>query len=430
MEETVSTLLKHDSTLEEIRVYVKGLNKSSYSQAELNDIFANLDALAIDSYNFTYGANLLARNITKDFAVMLNDYLEAYEHHDSRCNCSYAFVSYYLLAYYYREYEEMTKLKKLIPRYDDLFHQYALTHQIRGRLLRRQKGQRREALDCDLQAMRILEERHIENIGVNVTYASTVSLALENSENFINDDDVKRSICSVRQAIHINPLYGKYNYLLAKLLMFDVLRHEDNHTYEECIEIIMEAKELLRKAIELEDAQTVAYASQVIEFKSYMRQADWILSEIRMVKAAKKQALDAEKFVHDRFTETKERVDELFESTKLEINEKFESSQIKVNEQFNINQEKVNEQLKQMQNKYMEILAVFVSVVSIIMVVVSMLTNKFSSIQLIIALIVMNACVLAVYATFLILLKKVEKKYVVTLVASLLIVLAMFILVA
>lgn len=430
LEERASVIMNQNSTLDEIKACIKELSKPPYSQSDLDKVFANLVALEIDSYSFTYGANLLARNITKDDAVALNDYLEAYERHDSKCNDSYAFVSYYLLAYYYREYEEMAKLKKLIPRYDDLFPQYALAHQIRGRMLRRQKGQGRKALDCDLQAMRILEEKHIENIGVSVTYASTVSLALENSETFINDTDVKKSIDSVRQAININPLYGKYDYLLAKLLMFDLLRHEDDFTYDECIDIIMEAKELLRKAIELEDSQTVAYASQVIEFKSYMRQADWILSEIRMLKGAKKQASDAEKVVQERISETKERVDELLKTTKAEIAEKFETNQKKVNDQFNANQEKVTEQLNQMQNKYMEILALFVSVVSVVMVFIDMLSNKFSSVQLIIALVAMNTCVIAVYAVFLILLKKVEKKYIITLFISLLILIAMFILVA
>ena len=170
---------------------------------------------------------------------------------------------------------------------------------------------------------------HIDNIGVWVTYASTVSLALENNEAYVSDDDITRSIDSVTHAIQLNPLYGKYNYLLAKLLMFDVLKHEYCHTYEHCIDIIMEAKELLRKAIELEDAQTVAYASQVIEFKSYMRQADWILSEIRMLKAARKQATDAEEGVQTKITEFQKKVDNLFEErpakkSQVEISKLYE----------------------------------------------------------------------------------------------------------
>lgn len=417
--EGVVPVLTSNSTIDDIRQYIAALSESAYSPTGLDEIFANLFALEIDTYSFTYGANLLARNITKDFANILNNYLEAYEHQQPGYICPYAFISYYLLAYYYREYEEMAKLKKLIARYDDVFQQYALTHQIRGRLLRRQKGQGRKALDCDLQAIQILEDKHIENIGVWVTYASTVSLALENNESYVNDDDITRSIASVTHAIKINPLYGKYNYLLAKLYMFDVLKHEESHTYEDCIDIIMEAKELLRKAIELEDTQTVAYASQVIEFKSYMRQADWILSEIRMLKAARKQ-----------FDETTHNIDKKFEESGQAVDNLLKSTTSEINNQFNENREKVNDQLNQMQNKYMEIFAIFVSVVSIIVVVIDMLSNTFSNVQLIVTIVAMNACVLAVYSVFLILLRKVEKKYIVTLFVSLLIVIAMFLIVA
>jgi len=439
--EGVVPVLTSNSTIDDIRQYILALSESAYSLTGLDEILANLFALEIDTYSFTYGANLLARNITKDFANILNNYLEAYEHQQPGYICPYAFISYYLLAYYYREYEEMAKLRKLVARYDDVFQQYALTHQIRGRLLRRQKGQGRKALDCDLQAIQILEDKHIENIGVWVTYASTVSLALENNESYINDDDIARSITSVTHAIQINPLYGKYNYLLAKLFMFDVLKHEESHTYEDCIDIIIEAKELLRKAIELEDTQTVAYASQVIEFKSYMRQADWILSEIRMLKAARKQAVDAERGVQEKISEFQKNVNILFDDTKQNIDEKFEksgqavdtllqSTKLEINSQFNENREKVNDQLNQMQNKYMEIFAIFVSVVSIIVVVIDMLSNNFNNVQLIVTIVAMNACVLAVYSVFLILLRKVEKKYIVTLIVSLLIVLAMFLIVA
>ena len=437
----VVPVLTPNSKAEDIRQYIAALSESAYSQVGLEEIFSNLFALEIDTYNFTYGANLLARNITQDFADILNNYLEAYEHQQPGYLCHYAFISYYLLAYYYREYEEMVKLGKLVARYDDVFQQYALTHQIRGRLLRRQKGQGRNALDCDLQAIQILKDKRIENIGVWVTYASTVSLALENNASYVEDDDITHSIESVIQAIHINPLYGKYNYLLAKLYMFEVLKHEESYTYEYCIDKIMEAKELLRKAIELEDTHTVAYASQVIEFKSYMRQADWILSEIRMLKAARKQAIDAERGVQEKISEFQKRVEKLFGDTNHEIDEKFKNSgrdvdellkstKSEINSQFKENREKVNDQLNQMQNKYMEIFAIFVSVVSIIVVVIDMLSNDFSSIQLIVTIVTMNACVLAVYSVFLILLRKVQKKYIITLIVSLLAVLAMFLMAA
>lgn len=407
MGENAPTLLNEYSTLEEIEAYIKSLNESLDAQTDMNTIFENLDSVVIDSYNFTYTANLIARKISENFAIRLNNYLEAYERDNLTYNRDYAFISYYLLAYFYREYEDMTSLKKLVIRYNELFSTYALSYQIRGRLLRREKGRRQEALDCDLQAMRMLEQKQIENIGVNVTYASTVSLALENNEDFIDNSDVEKSIDIVKQAILMNPRYGKYNYLLAKLLMFNLLRNEKQHEYAECIDITIDVKELLRKAIELENPRTDAYASQVIEFKSYMRQADWVLSEIRMMKSARQQAENMDKEIQKK------------------INKQFGENQEKIDKQFSENQERINEKLSLMQDKYMEILALFVSIVTIIMtVIISTVSNRFTNIQIVMTIVIMNACVVATYSVFLILLKKVEKRYINILVISLIVVLA------
>lgn len=387
----MANILNKNSSLSDITNYIRNYKQPPFSATDIIPLLDNLCNLEIDSYSFSFGANTASRTISKDIITHLEKYLESYRRGYKNYVFNYAFSAYYLLSYYYREYEKMVQLEKLIAQYEDIFLQYALTYQIRGRLLRR-NGNGKEALKCDLKAMSILDNKNIQNLGVSITYASTVSIALENREEYINKDDIDKSFKAVEDAMQLNPKYAKYSYLMAKLMMFALQFDTKDYEYAYCKQCISESKELLRKSIELEDEKSDAYMSHVIEYKSYMRQADLILAEIRMSIQMKQQSNEAADSIAADFKNA---------------------------------QKEVDNKLHQTQNRFLEILALFVSVVAIIMVVIGMFSNQFTITQTIATIIVMNVCVIAVYSAFLILLhKKIMARYVISILLCVLIILA------
>ncbi len=398
-------VLNKNSSRKDISDYVKEFNqRCSFTQLDLDELLTNLVHLEIDTYNFSIGANTAAKTINKSIVLELENYMKAFytKENKSQEDSDKAFCAYYLLTYYYRIYEKMDKLSTAITLYQSYFEQresqYALAYQIRGRYLRR-RGDGSKALDYDRKANELLKKKHIDNIQVGITNASTISIALENRENYITKDDITEAISVVQRAIIGNAEYAKYHYLHAKLKMFSILYKNDNEGLAgiDYVTEIKEAKESLRTAIELEDTKADSYATSISEYKTYLRSADLVLAEIRLTNKIKNIELRQNDIIKTRF-------DRSFQET-MTVLQKTEK--------------KVDEKIKEAQDKYLEILAVFVSIVAIIMVVIGTFSQKFSSTQILIIIIGMCLGILAVYATFLIMLKKtVKMKYIVTLISS------------
>lgn len=369
-----------------IKRYLAQFNtKLPFTNDDLADLLEKLTSTIVETYNYSVNANMAAKTVDKSIVPLLERYLRSYkdEHPDASPTIastedSKAFTAYYLLVYYYREYEKMDKLADAIAMYQECFaDSFALAHQIRGRYLRR-IGREEEALEEDRSAKRLLAEKGISNIAVDVTYASTISLLLEKRERMIDPSEVKSSIDAVKKAISVRRDYPKYPYLLAKLEMFSQINEFDNVVaYNQCRETIARSKENLRKAIELEDEYADYYAASVAEYKSYMRQADFILAEARLLNEIEKER-----------TALKHALDSRAEDVSKNIESRFVSQQ----------------------ERNFELLALFTSIVAIIVVAIGLFAKGYRIREVLFGIVVMNASVIAVYSTVLLLLGASRKR--------------------
>lgn len=387
-------VLKRNSAREDISDYIKRYSqRTKFTQEDLEELLVNLVQLEIDTYKFSIGANLAAKTIDKSIVIELEKYLSVFlaKEKKGKKSVDKAFCAYYLLTYYYRIYEKMDKFSNVIDLYQSFFEQreerYALAYQIRGRYLRR-RGDGSKALDYDRKAKELLEKKNIDNIQVSITNASTIAIALENRESYVTDEDIKSAINIVQKAIIGNQEYAKYYYLLAKLKIFSLLYKNDQGKLDgiDYIKEIKEAKELIRTAIELEDTKADSYATSISEYKTYLRSADITMAELQLT-----HKINSMEIEHKNMIETK----------------------------FKENNQETLEKIKNAQDKYLEILAIFVSIVSIIMVVIGSFSRDFSTTQILVITTGMCLGTLIIYSAFLIMLRKViEKKHIITLLLS------------
>ena len=398
-------VLNQNSSRKDISDYIKSFNQQNvFTQETLDELLVNLVQLKIDTYNFSIGANTAAKTINKSIVLELEKYMTNFYEKESKnhMDSDKAFCAYYLLTYFYRIYEKMDKLSNIIALYQSYFeqreNQYALAYQIRGRYLRR-RGDGSKALDYDRKASELLRKKHIDNIQVEITIASTISIALENRESYVTEDDINHALSIVQSAIISNAEYAKYHYLFAKLIMFSLLYKNDhkNLINVDYIEEIKKAKESLRTAIELEDTKADSYATSISEYKTYLRSADLVLAEIRLTNKIKEIEAIQINTIETKFNENNQQVRDLLQTTANEVDEK----------------------VKNAQDKYLQILAIFVSIVAIIMAVIGSFSKTFSTTQILVITIGMCLGILAVYSVFLIMLNKIiEKKYILILLVS------------
>lgn len=433
-------ILTPTSSRKDVASYINDFNsKAIFSQDTVSSLLDNLVRLGIDTYTFSIGANIAAQTIDKAIIGELEIYMNNFDATDPKSDSLYdtAFVAYYLLTYYYRIYEKMDKLSSAISKYHSYFEEktgkYALSYQIKGRYLRR-RGSGQEALAYDRRASELLKKRNIENIQVEITNASTISLALENRETYITENDIKDSISAVKKAIVINSNYPKYRYLYAKLIIFSLLFKNSNETLSEVdyTSEIKNAKELLRTAIELEDPNKDSYSTNISEYKTYLRAADLVLAEIRLTEFIKKEQETQIKSVAtriDQFELKNERTinmitsDMLQQITDLKVSteNKISSNQSKLNTEISNLKSTLDTQLKGAQDKYLEILGVVVSIISVLMVIIGTYSAKLSITSILIATFAMCVGVIGVYSAFLVLLReKIGKKYIILLLISIL----------
>lgn len=387
-------VLKRNSTREDISDYIKGYSQcTKFTQAGLEELLANLVQLEIDTYRFSIGANLAAKTISKSIVIELEKYLSVFfaKGKKGKKSVDKAFCAYYLLTYYYRIYEKMDKFLTAIDLYQNFFEQreeqYALAYQIRGRYLRR-RGDGSKALDYDRKAKELLEKKNIDNIQVSITNASTIAIALENRENYVTDEDIKSAMNIVQKAIIGNQEYAKYYYLLAKLKIFSLLYKNDHGKLDgiDYIKEIKEAKELIRTSIELEDTKADSYPTSISEYKTYLRSADITLAELQLTNKISSMEIEHKNMIETRFEK---------------------------------NNQETLEKIKNAQDKYLEILAIFVSIISIIMVVIGSFSRSFSTTQILVITTGMCLGTLIIYSAFLIMLRKeIEKKHIITLIFS------------
>lgn len=434
-------ILNKNSSRKDVSSYIENFNsRGSFSEDDIKELLENLVALEIDSYNFSIGANIASRTINKSIIVELEKYMAGFNANTKKNDEDYdnAFVAYYLLTYYYRTYEKLEAYSNALNLYQSYFEaqtdRYALAYQIKARYLRK-NGDGERALTYDRKAVELLKRKQIDNIHVRITLAATIAIALENRDIFISEKDIEDSFETVQNAIILNSEYAKYRYLWAKLKMFSLLYKNDRNQLNgiDYAREIRESKRLLRDAIELEDAKADAYPTSVIEYRSYMRAADLVLSEIKLTVKIKMIESTQNESIQQRFDSNRINTENDIRNTQNEISDKLEISKnamnlkidsVKDNFQTMLTDTKSSfeNQLKQSQEKYLEILGVIVSIVAVIMVVIGTYSAKLSITAILVATFGMSVGMIGVYSAFLILLKdQVGKKYIIFLITSIVI---------
>ena len=419
------TSLDKNSSRRDVLQYSKEFNnRLPFNEYDLEELLKSIAALEIDSYSFSIGANIASRTIDKSLVGLLENYMNSFCEKPTKTNTDYdyAFVAYYLLTYYYRTYEKLEKYSDVIRKYQAYFEEkplsYSLAFQIKARYLRK-KGEGKKALDYDRKAVELLKNKGVENIHVNITLAATIAIALENREPFITDQDITESIASANKAIMINSEYPKYKYLLAKLQIYSLLYNNDKDNLDgvDYSKVIIDSKKLLRDAIELEDAKADSYPSSVIEYRSYMRAADLVLSEIRLTNRIRTIQKEQTEYIQKRFDESQLNINNELNNTQnsfsqslnktiLEIKENINKESQESHNRIETAQQGFEKELKDTQERYLEILGVFVAIVAIIMVVVGTYSAQIALTSIIIATSCMCVGMIGVYSAFLILLRE------------------------
>lgn len=434
-------VLNRNSSRKDVSIYIKNFNsRENFSDDDIKELLENLVALEIDSYNFSIGANIASRTINKSIITELEKYMADFNANTMKSEADYdnAFTAYYLLTYYYRTYEKLEAYSNALNLYQSYFEaqtdRYALAYQIKARYLRK-NGEGERALVYDRKAVELLKRKQIDNIHVRITLAATIAIALENRDTFISEKDIEDSFETVQNAIILNSEYAKYRYLWAKLKIFSLLYKNDRNQLNgiDYAKEIREAKRLLRDAIELEDAKADSYSTSVIEYRTYMRAADLVLSEIKLTEKIKLIELAQNESIQQHFDNNRINVENNLRDTQNDITDKLQTLKNDMNLKIDLikdnfqtlltdTKSSFENQLKQSQERYLEILGVIVSIISVIMVVIGTYSAKLSITAILVATFGMSVGMIGVYSAFLILLKdQVGKKYIIFLITSIVI---------
>ena len=389
----MNNLLEPNSSYDQIDEYVKNVSAELKTIRDNNEyesiiksIVQNVLHLGLETYNYTYCSNKLSRTFNESVVDSMQFLLKMFRDEEEKpIDRDSAFTIYYLLAYYYREYERIGSLKNLIYSYKGLFSDYGLCYQVDGRLLRRQ-NKCRDAYEKDAIALNKLQNKGIDNLGVKITMASTISVALENNEAFVSKEQYQEAIESVNEAIIIHCDYSKYWALRARLKMFYLQRQRD-FSYEECKSDIEKIKKDLQNAISYEKENAIAiYATHVAEYKSYLRYADMVLAEKRV---------------------------------NNKLNEELQKAQKQIEQQFNDKELEIQD----IEKRFAEIFALFVAVISVIITIINETSNSRTVLQTAFIIIIMNSSILSVYTSFIMLSRnRVEVKMMVVLILSILLI--------
>ena len=369
----------------------------------INSLLSYLVSLQVDSYNYSVGANHASQNL--DYAVfsflqsIIDDYsLSNREDIEKKIDIRVAFTAYYLLSYMCRQYER-ERLEQIIDTYENFFlDRFALAYQIRGRSLRDRKLIQ-EAIQNDKIALSMLKEEKIDNIGVLVTYASSIAKGLEESIIELNESDIDQAIENVIRAIQINRKYSKYHYLLSLLRLervkkqfFDSLKRDYDswNTDEPWEQELIKAEDSIQTALDYLDEKSQSYTSFLVMYRLILDRIKNVQSYIHLLKGLRMK----ENAYHSKIIN---QINTSLNGWRKEISEKTEEeTKIALRE----SQEQIQKELKETQNRYLEILAVFVAIVGVMMTMIGLLSHDYTIREVFAGMIVMNSGLIIVYSIF------------------------------
>ena len=215
-----------------------------------------------------------------------------------------------------------------------------------------------------------MKTQNIDNIQAQISYAATLIRALQNTADASYIRKVYNIIPEVNNATERYKNVSRYYYLLAKLYLYTLL-YDDNLTSDKYNDNIRKARSNIETAIKKENPQLKAYVKSVSKYNALRQVAELMLVQRKFI-----------------------------DQTRNTLNKKMES-----------NQAVIKDTLQRTQNRYLEMLALFVSIIAIIMAFIQSFSAGYSVFEIITIIVVMNAGLLTVYASFLILLRNYQAKY-------------------
>lgn len=362
---------------------------------EVTSLLEGLSNLGINTYYFSFCANQISPNLKNDTLNILIQQLQEFhmlKHCDkNRHEREKAFCALYLVTYYYFLDGQIDEMGRVLTQYEDIFlrraieKENALIYQIRGRFFRL-KGDIENARQNDLRAIELLESQNIENIQAHVTYAGTVLRALQDTGDSKYVEEAKKTIPILEKATRQYPMVPRYYYLLAKIYLYTVLYDDSANNENDYLPLLNKAKQLISTAVDKENPNHKSYYKNISKYNGFRQVSEFIMAQ-----------------------------------------KKFNSITLKKIEIKNKNaQDQLEATLHSALNRYMELLALFVSIIALIMAFIQSFTNGFTAKEILQIVISMNAGLLAVYSSFLCLLHDIKRKYVYVIFISFVIVIAVY----
>lgn len=249
----------NQSLQDKVKAFVKGTvsqmnidwnDEEGRVQSVYNALEIIVGEVTVEKYDFTLAMDVLIETAPKDLKVCLEkilknsdldeDYLEKDEIY---------FAAYYALSIIRKKEGDVDGLFELIGEKYDKFRNFALHFEVHSRYYKRVDNFKK-ALSCDKLAINVLNSRGVVNVGLCISYASTVCTMLKKRDATLKDSDVELAKKYVDMAIDFNPVYPKYYFLKAQLVFLSAVREKKE------ISLLLEARD---EAITLIDEYADVY---------------------------------------------------------------------------------------------------------------------------------------------------------------------------
>ena len=238
-----------------------------------------IDEFGIEKYEFTLAMDVFVETSRKDLSICLEsiiDIEESFEDEDRRAIC---FAAYYALSIIKKKEDDLEGLFRLIDeKYKRAFSIYPLHFEVHSRYYKR-VGEYEQALRCDNRAINYLKNRRdIVNVGLLISYASTVCTMLEKRDPLLSEEYVERAFEYVNEAISINDIYPKYPFIKAQLIFLSAM-HEGadldrlSSARKEAIRLIGKSDDLLYEFYQDQNQYVEKEKARYEKFTRYMDRA-------------------------------------------------------------------------------------------------------------------------------------------------------------
>lgn len=196
-----------------------------------------------EEYDFTLAMDVFVETSDKRLSSCLEEILDISESDRSYSeNESIYFAAYYALSILYKKEDNVEGLERLIGKRYEKFSSFALHFEVYSRYYKR-IDQFKRALSYDNLAINVLKSRGIINVGLCISYASTVCTMLTKRDPALKSADVELAKKYVDDAINYNSEYPKYYFLKAQLIFLSAVR--DKKPLDQLLAIRDEAVELI-----------------------------------------------------------------------------------------------------------------------------------------------------------------------------------------